>query len=237
MTTESSPLGALTESAFVPRPPQITVPLDEKPATKREPRSAESATVLVAPNPDLDDVLTRSLLADGESTPKQNAQRLACGALGTMLLQTATNCVFSTQPLVHRLQGPPGLALAAAATLVIGLPGTLILLTALGSPPSFHKAWNALLRAYAHLGLLAGGFAPLVALFALTGGSNGLVIALSFSAYALAGTVALWGLARRVVVSAGELRIQSFLAGAGFLTFTLAVGLYLWVKLMEVTLP
>jgi hypothetical protein len=236
MTTESSPLGALSDSAFAPRLPHITVPHDDFPPNRRDSSCAEPDTV-VAPSPDLDDELTRTLLGDGESTPQQSALRLVCGASGTMLLQAATNCVFSAQPLVQRLEGPPGLALAAAATLVLGLPGTLILLTALGSPPSFHKAWSALLRAYAQLGLLAGGFAPLVALFALTGGSHELLIAMSFVVYAAAGTVALWGLARRVIASAGELCVRTFAAGAGFLTFTLAVGLYLWMKLMEVIVP
>ncbi len=234
MTTESSPLGALSDSAFAPRSPQISVPHDDTRARTRAPAATESATVIVAPT-EPDDELSRTLLSDDESTPKQGALRLLCGAAGTMLLQAATNCAFTGQSLAHRLEGPPGLALAAAITLVIGLPGTLILLTALGSPPRFQSAWSALLRAYAQLGLLAGGFAPLVALFALTGGSGVLVIALSFCAYALAGTVALWGLARRVVLSAGELRFRSFVAGAGFLTFTLAVGSYLWVQLMGVT--
>jgi hypothetical protein len=239
MTTESSALGAFSENAFAPRPPQLTIPLDEPVTARRDLRSAEPATVIISPEPDPDseDVLARALLEESKSTPKQNALRLACGAAGTMLLQAGTNCAFSEQPLVHRLEGPPGLALAAATTLVIGLPGTLILLTALGSPPSFHRAWCALLRAYAQVGLLAGGFAPLVALFALTGGSPELVIVLSFVTYALAGTVALWGLARRVVSSAGELSFRTFVAGAGFLAFTLAVGLYLWVQLMEVILP
>jgi hypothetical protein len=237
MTTESTPLGALSDSAFTQRPPHISVQLNEIPVQKREARPVESATVVVAPSPDAGDALTRTLLEDCESTPKQNAVRLVCGAAGTMLLQAATNCAFEAQPLLHRLEGPPGLALAAAITLVIGLPGTLILLTALGSPPSFHKAWSALLRAYGQVGLLAGGFAPLVALFALTGGSRELVILLSFVAYATAGMVALWGLTRRVITSAGELRFWNCVAGVGFLSFTLAVGLYLWVQLLEVMLP
>lgn len=240
MTTESSPLGALSESVFAPHSIQHEVPHDRPP--KRDRPRAESATVIIAQGPDVrpaanGDVVAGLLLDDAASTPRVGALRLACGAFGTMLLQLATSSGFPSQELHHRLAGPPGLALAAAVTLVFGLPGTLILLTALGAPPSFQKAWSALLRAYAQVGLLAGGFSPLVALFALTGASQGPVIALSFLAYASAGVVALTGLARRLIRSAGELCIRTFLAGAGFFAFTLTVGLYLWVKVMEVIVP
>jgi hypothetical protein len=228
MTTESPPLGALPPNAFGPRLQTFELPPEDTPTRSREARLHETPSVIVADA----DAFAATLLDDRVSSPARNALRLLTGAVGTMLLQAATDLSFPHQSLHDRLVGPPGLALSAAATLVIGLPGTLILLTALGSPPSFQKAYHALLRAYSQVGLLAGGFAPGVALFALTGGGLDLVSALSFLAYAVAGTVSLFGLARRVVASAGDLRFKSFLAGAGFLTFTLAMGVFLWVKLM-----
>ncbi len=241
MTTESQSLGVLG-APFTPRSPQTRAetPPESSATVAREvdPRSVivnEQRPASVPTEPC--DVLAAQLLDEGGTSAHQSALRLLAGGAGIMLLQVACGLAPGAHRLADRLVGPPGLALAAAATLVIGLPGTLILLTALGSPPRFREAWGGLTRAYSQVGLLAGGFAPIVALFALTGGSKDLVLFLSFVAYAAAGVIALFGLTRRVVRAAGPLKLSSFGAGAGFLCFTLSVGLYLWVRLMEAIVP
>lgn len=177
-------------------------------------------------------VAARLLDPKGESSDL-GAQRLALGALGLGVLQAAHSASLTEAALTDRLIAPVGLALAAAGTLVLSLPGAIILLTVLGAAPSWSKAWTALSRSYFVVGLLAAGFAPLVALFALTGADAMAVTGLTFCSYALAGTVGLTGLTRQLWRTQGVSTLQSQLVLFGYWGFSLFVGVYTWLRLMR----
>ncbi len=134
------------------------------------------------------------LLNPTDDTQALNAARLGVGLAGLVVLGSITHPYFAealqsfSEPVRWR---PFALALAAALTIAISLPGLLILLPMLGHRVPIDLALSSVCRQYARLGILAFGLSPVLALYALSGAAPKLIMLMTACGYLAAGALSL----------------------------------------------
>jgi hypothetical protein len=230
----SSALGELTVVSPAPAPPEVASPPAAKAGPARPPRLwSDHQVVDTLDGGDQEDTWAAPLLAADRGGAELGARRLAFGALGVACLQAAHTSLLPSLTLSERLWVPVGLDFAAATSLVLNVPGALILLTSLGAAPSWQKAYEGLGRAFFLGGLVCAGFAPLVALFAWTGAGEGPLTGLALLVYAASGVMALTRLTQELSSARQARTVGGLLVLLGFWGFSLFVGAYTWFRLMD----
>lgn len=209
--------------------------------------AAETTTPSATPAPFIPPPAARAplparLLSSDADDRQGNVLRLGLGFAGlsalALLPELARSLVdkASTEfgvldwPLVLVLDAL-SLPVAAVLTLTFALPGLLILLGVFGQPLVPAALFQAVSRAYYRVGLLALGATPALLLFALTGGSDGLVSAGVAVTYLGAGLVSLALLLSDLIGSAEKQRGFAPLIVLGWAAFVALFGLHLFTRL------